>query len=80
MVEDNIKQIKMVNGDELLCEVLEELDEDLIIRYCLIIDRLNPSTIDDIKEEKKTRKEYKKAYKNVIYKNVKYLKKRKCYY
>ena len=52
MVEDNVKQIKMVNGDELLCEILEELDEDLIIRYCLIIDRLNPSSIDDIKEEK----------------------------
>jgi|TARA_R110002074_G_scaffold378576_1_gene556435 hypothetical protein len=51
MVEDNVKQIKMVNGDELLCEILEELDEDLIIRYCLIIDRLNPSSIDDIKEE-----------------------------
>ena len=33
MVEDNVKQIKMVNGDELLCEILEELDEDLIIRY-----------------------------------------------
>lgn len=47
MIESNIKQLKMVNGDELLCEILEELDEDLIVRYCLLIEKIQPSKINE---------------------------------
>ena len=26
MIDDNVKQIKMANGDEVLCEIIEELE------------------------------------------------------
>lgn len=41
MIENNVKQIRMSNGDELLCEILEELDEDLVVRYCLTIEKIS---------------------------------------
>ena len=29
---DNIKQLKLVTGEEIICEIIEEDDQDLIIR------------------------------------------------
>lgn len=35
--ESNLKQFKLVDGEEIICEVLEDLEDDLIIRYALKI-------------------------------------------
>jgi hypothetical protein len=31
-MSDNIKQLKLVTGEEIICEIIEEDDQDLIIR------------------------------------------------
>jgi hypothetical protein len=41
MIEDNVKQLKMANGDEVICEILEDLEDDLVVRYCLTIDKVS---------------------------------------
>lgn len=46
MIVDNVKQIKMVNGDEIICEILEELEDDLVVRYCLLIDKFRAQSND----------------------------------
>tara|TARA_B100001057_G_scaffold450364_2_gene492373 strand:+ start:8723 stop:9151 length:429 start_codon:yes stop_codon:yes gene_type:complete len=46
MIVDNVKQIKMVNGDEIICEILEELEDDLVVRYCLLIDKFRAQSDD----------------------------------
>ena len=47
MIIENVKQIKMVNGDELICEILEELEDDLIVRYCLLIDKFRTTNNEE---------------------------------
>ena len=32
---DNLKQFKLADGNEIVCEVLEDLEDDIIIRYAL---------------------------------------------
>jgi len=46
MIIENVKQIKMVNGDEIICEILEELEDDLVVRYCLLIDKFRAQSDD----------------------------------
>jgi hypothetical protein len=36
----------MVNGDEIICEILEELEDDLVVRYCLLIDKFRAQSND----------------------------------
>ena len=31
----NFKQLKMSNGDEVICEIVDQEDDDIIARYCL---------------------------------------------
>lgn len=33
----NLKQFKLVGGEEIICEILEDLEDDLIVRYALKI-------------------------------------------
>ena len=47
MIVDNVKQIKMVNGDEIICEILEELEDDLVVRYCLLIDKFRTTSTEE---------------------------------
>jgi|TARA_R110002074_G_scaffold216701_1_gene386733 hypothetical protein len=47
MIIENVKQIKMVNGDEIICEILEELEDDLIVRYCLLIDKFRTKNTEE---------------------------------
>ena len=37
----NIKQIKMADGSEVVCEIMEELEEDVVIRFPLKISRID---------------------------------------
>ena len=41
--EGNLKQFKLVDGDEIVCEVLEDLEDDIIIRYALKIVKVDIS-------------------------------------
>ena len=47
MIVDNVKQIKMVNGDEIICEILEELEDDLVVRYCLLVDKFRAKSTEE---------------------------------
>ena len=40
---DNLKQFKLADGDEIVCEVLEDLEDDIIIRYALKISKMDIS-------------------------------------
>jgi len=48
MIDDNVKQIKMANGDEVLCEIIEELEDDLVVRYCLTIEKVSSADSEQI--------------------------------
>jgi len=37
----NIKQIKMADGSEVICEIIEELEEDVVVRFPLRISRVD---------------------------------------
>ena len=41
--EEALKQFKLVDGDEIVCEVLEDTDDDIIIRYALKIVKVDIS-------------------------------------
>jgi len=40
---DNLKQFRLVDGDEIVCEVLEDLEDDLVVRYALKISKIDIS-------------------------------------
>lgn len=40
---DNLKQFRLADGDEIVCEILEDLEDDLVIRYALKIAKMDIS-------------------------------------
>lgn len=43
VIEQNVKQIRLTSGDEIVCELVENLEEELIVRHAFTITKFDAS-------------------------------------